>query len=80
MRLAAAGLVAKRPDPDDARARRVVLTSEGRRVLKATAPEHVERVRSWIIDRLDRRDVVELGRIAATLLAHLHDVAPAEAG
>lgn len=75
-RLVAAGLVDKRPDPADQRARRVVLTREGRSLLERTAPEHVVRVRRWIIDRLDRPDLVELGRITALLNEHLRTVAP----
>lgn len=75
-RLAAAGLVAKHPDPDDARARRVTLTPGGRRLLRAAAPDHVRRVRAWVFDALDPRDVRDLGRVAGRLNTHLRAVAP----
>ncbi len=77
-RLRDAGVVDTRPDPDDLRARRVALTPAGRALLAQTAPEHVARVRSWVLDPLDRRDVRELGRIAGRLNDHLREVAPAE--
>ena len=75
-RLSVAGLVDKQPDPSDQRARRVALTPAGRALLVATAPEHVARVRAWIIDRLDRPDLTELARIAGLLNQHLRTVAP----
>jgi DNA-binding MarR family transcriptional regulator len=75
-RLVAAGLVEKQPDPVDLRARRVVLTSAGRRLLELTAPEHVVRVRSWVIDPLERADLRELGRITGLLNQHLRTLAP----
>ena len=75
-RLCAAGLVDKQTDPADLRARRVVLTPAGRTLLATTAPEHVSRVRSWIIDPLSRPDLIELARIASILNRHLRDIAP----
>jgi DNA-binding MarR family transcriptional regulator len=75
-RLHAAGLVHKRSDPDDLRARRVVLTTAGRKLLAQTAPEHVARVREWVIDPLDHAELIELGRLAGVLNAHLRTVAP----
>lgn len=75
-RLVAAGLVDKQPDPDDLRARRVILTPEGRRLLEQTAPGHVERVRRWVIDPLDHPDLVELSRITGLLNQHLRTTAP----
>lgn len=75
-RLVAAGLVDKQPDPGDLRARRVVLTRAGRRLLEQTAPEHVARVRQWIIDPLGRPDLVELARVTGLLNQHLRTIAP----
>mgnify|MGYP003882306573 CR=1 FL=1 len=75
-RLSVAGLVDKQPDPTDQRARRVALTRAGRALLNEAAPEHVARVRSWIIDPLGRPDLVELARIASLLNQHLRTVAP----
>jgi DNA-binding MarR family transcriptional regulator len=75
-RLQSAGLVEKRADPHDQRARRVRLSTAGRALLAATAPEHVARVRHWVIDPLDHADIVELGRLTGVLHEHLRAVAP----
>jgi DNA-binding MarR family transcriptional regulator len=77
-RLCAAGLVEKRPDDDDQRARRVRLTPEGRSVLERSAPAHVMRVRRWVIEPLDREDLADLARIAGVLNTHLRTIAPPE--
>jgi DNA-binding MarR family transcriptional regulator len=73
-RLVAAGLVDKRADPSDGRARRVALTRAGRALVERTAPGHAQRVRRWIIDPLDRTDLADLARVASTLNEHLRDV------
>lgn len=75
-RLQTAGLVDKRPDPNDQRARRVALTDVGRSLLARTAPEHAARVRAWIIDPLKPAEVHELARICSELNQHLRTVAP----
>ncbi len=75
-RLRSAGLVDKRTDAGDQRARRVQLTSAGRALLEQAAPEHVARVRQWVIDPLDRHDLIEIARIARTLNDHLRSVVP----
>ncbi len=75
-RLRAAGLVDKRADPSDRRARLVELAPAGRAVLEAAAPGHVARVRSWIIDALDRDDIHDLARVTRTLNEHLRATAP----
>jgi DNA-binding MarR family transcriptional regulator len=75
-RLVTAGFVDRQPDPVDLRARRVVLTPAGRRLLEQTATEHVARVRRWIIDPLSRPDLVELARITDLLNQHLRTIAP----
>lgn|GEM_PF-888842 len=75
-RLQAGGLVVKLPDEADQRARRVALTPQGRAVLERTAPAHVARVRAWVIDPLERTDLLVLGRIAGRLHQHLRAIAP----
>jgi DNA-binding MarR family transcriptional regulator len=75
-RLYAAGLVSKESDSGDLRARRVVLTAAGRALLEQTAPEHIARVRTWVIGALDRNDLVELARITGLLNEHLRRIAP----
>jgi DNA-binding MarR family transcriptional regulator len=75
-RLGAAGLVAKGPDPDDRRAKRVGITAKGRALMHEAAPAHVERVRRWVFDGLDVADVAVVARLADTLNAHLRVVEP----
>ena len=75
-RLAAAGLVAKHADPDDGRSRLVALTPEGRSLLLEAAPGHVARVRDWVIDPLNRRDLADLARVSSKLVDHLRTVVP----
>lgn len=70
-RLRSRGLVDKHPDPSDQRARLVRLTPSGRALLDAAAPDHVRRVRRWVIDPLDDADLAELTRIAGALNQHL---------
>jgi DNA-binding MarR family transcriptional regulator len=75
-RLRSAGLVNKRSDPTDQRARLVALAPAGQALLQAAAPGHVLRVRRWIIDALDGDDIDHLGRITTTLNAHLRATEP----
>jgi DNA-binding MarR family transcriptional regulator len=77
-RLVASGLVDKVADPSDARARLVRLTSGGRRLLERAAPDHVRRVRRWVIDPLDRRQLRQLAELAETLDDHLRRIEPVE--
>jgi DNA-binding MarR family transcriptional regulator len=75
-RLCQAGLVRKRTDATDQRARTVLLTAQGRRLLERAAPDHVRRVRRWVIDPLDQPDLRHLTRIASALNAHLRVTEP----
>ena len=75
-RLCDAGLITKRVENDDQRAKRVRLSARGRRLLESAAPEHVRRVRHWIFDPLESRDVDDLARIARRLNEHLRTIAP----
>lgn len=75
-RLAGAGLVAKRADPDDRRSRLVVLTPQGRSLLQEVAPGHAERVRRWVIDPLTKRDLADLTRVSGRLGDHLRATEP----
>ena len=75
-RLERGGIVEKRPDPSDQRARLIVLQPHGRELLEQIAPDHVERVRAWIIDALDRDELDDVTRLTAKLIAHLKVAAP----
>lgn len=56
------GLVARRPDPDDGRARRLELTAAGRRLLRDVAPAHARRLVALtrLLDVEDRRHLDRL--------------------
>lgn len=70
-RLEKRGWVTRVPCPDDARANNAVLTEEGWEKVVATAPGHVECVRSLVFDGLDDVDVADLGRVCDAILDRL---------
>ncbi|MFN0029545.1 MAG: MarR family winged helix-turn-helix transcriptional regulator [Acidimicrobiales bacterium] len=74
-RLRVAGLVRKSPDPTDQRARIVQLAPQGRAVLEEAAPGHVRRVRHWVFDALDQKDLAQLKVLTAKLNEHLDSMA-----
>ena len=67
-RLEKRGWLRREPCPDDARATLAVLTEAGWEKVVAAAPGHVETVRHFVFDALDRRDIEELGRLCAAIL------------
>ena len=67
------GLVTRRPSPLDGRVMMAVLTEEGRDVLAAAAPTHVESVRRHIFDHLDDGQVDAMAGIFAAIAHHLDD-------
>jgi DNA-binding MarR family transcriptional regulator len=54
------GLVERRTCPSDRRGSLAVLTSTGLGALEEAAPTHVEGVRRYLIDRLDRDQLLDL--------------------
>jgi DNA-binding MarR family transcriptional regulator len=64
-------LVSRSGTDDDARGAIVSLTRQGREVLKAAAPPHVESVRRNLIDLLTPTEVNALHRIAGKVVDHL---------
>lgn len=70
-RLEERGWVLRAPNPDDARASDAILTEEGLTQVVAAAPGHVEAVRQLVFDALTDRDVADLERIAARVLAQV---------
>jgi DNA-binding MarR family transcriptional regulator len=79
-RLVTDGLVRKVADPTDARARLVRLTPAGGRLLERAAPEHVRRVRRWVIDPLDRPQLRQLADLTEQLDDHLRLTEPVGRG
>lgn len=70
-RLEERGWVEREPCPDDRRASNAVLTDAGWEKIVASAPGHVEAVRSLVFDGLDDRDVAALARVCDAILERL---------
>jgi DNA-binding MarR family transcriptional regulator len=70
-RLEAQGYVARKPSPTDARASVAALTEAGWTKVVASAPGHVEEVRSVVFDPLSSEQVAELSDICGRLLTTL---------
>lgn len=68
-RMAARGLVDRRPADDDARGIVVSLTDPGRTVLDRAAPEHVELVRELFVDRLSPTESAALRSLVDKVVA-----------
>ena len=82
-RLEELGWVRREACRTDRRGAYAVLTDEGRAVLAAAAPLHVEGIRSHLLDRLRPEQVVQLREISETVARHLQaaeDVPGAPAG
>ena len=65
------GLVQRSGCPSDGRGAFVALTVEGSRAIEAAAPGHIEAVRRYFIDLLERDQLQALVDIAGRVLAHL---------
>jgi len=68
-RLERRGLIRRTPDPDDGRYTLAMLTDEGRAVVVAAAPGHVETVRSLVFDPLTKSKTRQLRDICLRLLS-----------
>jgi DNA-binding MarR family transcriptional regulator len=70
-RLEARGFVRREPDPTDGRYTNAILTKKGYAHLEASAPSHVERVRSLVIDRFNPAELRQLCEYSQRLLSGL---------
>ncbi|WP_405490314.1 MarR family winged helix-turn-helix transcriptional regulator [Nocardia sp. NBC_00511] len=70
-RMAARGLVDRCQAAEDARGREVRLTDEGRRVLRAAAPNHVELVRRLFIDEMNETEAAALRSLAGKVVTEV---------
>ncbi|WP_330252878.1 MarR family transcriptional regulator [Nocardia sp. NBC_00565] len=68
-RMAARGLVDRRPAEEDARGILVELTPEGRKVLEKAAPNHVELVRRIFVDPMTPAEARALRALADKVIA-----------
>jgi DNA-binding MarR family transcriptional regulator len=74
-RLVRGGLVERRPDPHDRRGAAISLTSQGRELFEACAPEHLTNAHD-LLAGLGEQDREQLARLLGTLLYTLEDAAP----
>lgn len=65
------GLIAREPNPDDARSVMICLLPAGRRVIEDAAPPHVGRVRSHLIDLFTPAELDTLATLNERILRHL---------
>jgi DNA-binding MarR family transcriptional regulator len=70
-RLESRGLVRREADPADGRYTNAILTKAGYKLLVASAPGHVDRVRSVVIDALSAAELRGLRDAAERLLARM---------
>ena len=68
-RLEKRGLVERRPDPDDARACRIVLTAEGREVQRRLGRAHARHVTTAMTRALTRQQLEMLRELGRALVA-----------
>ncbi|WP_020663352.1 MarR family winged helix-turn-helix transcriptional regulator [Amycolatopsis benzoatilytica] len=73
-KLESAGLVARRPDPDDKRGVLTALTDAGHEVLAEAAPTHVRGAREHLIDLLTPDEQSAMGNAFTRVLEHLDEV------
>ena len=73
-RLEKSGFIERRACKYDGRGYWAALTDLGWEKLRAAAPDHVETVRSQLVDLLTPSEYAELGRIALKVSEHLKDV------
>jgi DNA-binding MarR family transcriptional regulator len=65
------GFVRREPDPRDGRFTNAVLTKAGNSKLVASAPAHVEKVRSLVIDEFSPAELRQLGKALERVLARI---------
>lgn len=73
-RMVKSGLVIRRRDPIDRRARRIELAAKGRKLLERRLPDH----RMWVegvLAGLDRREQEQLSQLLAKAGAHMRELA-----
>ena len=70
-RLELRNLVTREPDPDDGRYTNAILTQAGLRLLTASAPAHVAKVRELVIDALSPAELCQLRRASERILQRI---------
>jgi DNA-binding MarR family transcriptional regulator len=70
-RMEADGLVRREDCPEDRRGQYAVLTDTGWDRLVAAAPDHVESVRTWLLDAMTPEEFARLGELCAKVVDRL---------
>lgn len=71
-----AGLIARRPSPEDDRGVTVTITDAGRALVAQALPGHLEVLRELLFEPLTSRDVGVLGALLQPVLDHMRAVPP----
>lgn len=71
-----AGLVTRRPSPDDERAVMVTITEAGRERLARVFPGHIEILNRMLFDTLSAAETRELGALLEPVLRHMRAMPP----
>jgi DNA-binding MarR family transcriptional regulator len=77
--LESAGLVTRRPSPDDERATTVTITDAGRARLAAVFPGHIEILNRMLFDPLSADGTHELHRLLEPVVRHMRSLPPRSA-
>ena len=72
-RMGQRGLIGRADCDDDGRGSYAVVTDEGRRVIEAAAPGHVNAVRHMVVDALGASELATLAKLAAKIDAAVDD-------
>jgi DNA-binding MarR family transcriptional regulator len=75
-RLEVRDLVRREPDPTDGRYTNAILTETGLRLLTASAPDHVAKVRELVIDALSPAQLRQLRTASERILQRIEPSAP----
>ncbi|WP_241236990.1 MarR family winged helix-turn-helix transcriptional regulator [Georgenia faecalis] len=78
-RLAKAGLITRRPSPDDERSVLAQITDDGRDLVGKVLPGHIEVVQRLLFNALSEDDLDRLGGITARLRDHMRSEPPRSA-
>src|SRR5919198_4303235 len=74
-----AGLITRRPSPDDERATLVTITEDGLALFARVLPGHIEVLRHMLLDPLSDGDVRQLGDIMTRVRDHMRAQPPRSA-
>ena len=73
-RMEAAGLVRREDCAEDRRGQWAVMTAQGWTAIQSAAPDHVESVRTHLVDQLTPVEFAALGRACAKVVEHLQSL------